>query len=129
MGDPVLWNNVSNAINLLQGKADLRVSKYGNPAGEVRAGELLTYTILVDNLGPGFAHGVVLTDVLQSDGSFHLVSLTTDRPAVCSPLSGTFTARLDLHCDLTAPLEVLSPGGLGRWGLTMVVSAEEPPEP
>ncbi len=125
LGDPLMWNNVSSAENLLLGKADLKATKYGKPDNEVRAGELLTYTILVDNLGPGVAHTVVLTDVLQSDGSFQIVSLESDRPADCDPTSGSFTGQMQLRCDLADPLEVMAPEASGRWKLVVKVTADE----
>jgi len=123
--DPLLWNNVSRVENLVEGKADLKVTKYGKPDDEVRAGEMLTYTIIVDNLGPGLAHSVVLTDVLQSNGDFLLVSVIPDRPAVCVPDTGTFSGLLVMRCDLIDPLEVMTPTESGRWILTVVVTAEE----
>ena len=49
--------------------SDLRVRKYGKPDGEVRADETLQYTIIVDNLGPSWARGVSIKDVVSSDGS------------------------------------------------------------
>jgi uncharacterized repeat protein (TIGR01451 family) len=125
LGDADLSNNVASAVELVQGKADLRVVKFGIPSGEVRAGKTLTYTVIVDNLGPGYAHTVVLTDVLQSDGTFDLLSVDSDRPAACAPTSGTITGRLDLRCDLTGALEVMSLGASGRWTLTVIVTANE----
>ena len=38
--------------NLVLQKADLKITKFGKMDDEVRAGEVLTYTVIVDNLGP-----------------------------------------------------------------------------
>jgi len=124
LGDPDFnpANNTDNARNLVLTKADLRITKFGKPDGQVRAGESLTYTILVDNLGPSFAHDVVVTDLIQSNGIFNLVSVSSDRPATCTPTSGTYSS-LQLRCALTGTLEVMSPGAWGRWILTIVVRA------
>ncbi|MBC7084672.1 MAG: DUF11 domain-containing protein, partial [Firmicutes bacterium] len=73
--DPDETNNSVTIGNYVMSKADLRIVKFGKPDGEVRAGEYLTYTIIVDNLGPSWAWGVTLEEVLRSDGQFWLVSV------------------------------------------------------
>jgi uncharacterized repeat protein (TIGR01451 family) len=122
--DPDPADNTATAAVRVQGQADLRLALFGNPAGTVRAGERLTYTSIVDNLGPGFAHAVVLHDLVQSDGSFDLLAVSSDRPAVCAPTGGSFTGRLDLRCTLSAPLEVRTPSTAGRWVVTVTVAAQ-----
>lgn len=125
--DPVPYNNYSSAPILIQGKADLKVQKFGKPEGEVRAGDELTYTVIVDNLGTGYAHEVTLDDVLESNGSFDLLGVTSVRDADCEPDEGTFENELFLTCVLTDPLEVKGPEpGSGRWMITVVVLANEP---
>jgi uncharacterized repeat protein (TIGR01451 family) len=124
--DPEASNNTATAETVLLGKADLSIHKFGKPDGEVQAGEELTYTLFVDNLGPGLAHTVVVSDVLQSNGSFDLVSVTSDRPASCSPTpGGTYSERLELTCGLDEVLEVKTPDAPGRWIITIVVRANE----
>jgi uncharacterized repeat protein (TIGR01451 family) len=86
LGDPDLTNNVDSSKNLVLGKSDLRVVKFGKNDGQVRAGEILTYTILVDNLGPSYAEGVALKDVFQTAGVFDLIDIASDRPARCRTL-------------------------------------------
>ena len=116
--DPNEVNNLAQSENLVLGKADLMVRKYG-PVGMVNAGERLTYMVVVDNLGPGFAHDVILTDLLQSSGEFMLTSIESNRPATCDPLSGTFDGMMELTCQLDDPLEVPGIGSSGRWIVTM----------
>ena len=77
--DPNANNNWDSEANLVLGRADLRVQKFGKPEGEVRAGDELTYTVIVDNLGTGYAHNVTLDDVMRSNGTFTLVSVTSSR--------------------------------------------------
>lgn len=48
--------------NSVRPAADLQVRKTANPAG-TRAGEVVSYTIVADNLGPDPADGAVLRDV------------------------------------------------------------------
>jgi uncharacterized repeat protein (TIGR01451 family) len=125
--DPNPNNNWDSEANLVLGRADLRVQKFGKPEGEVRAGDELTYTIIVDNLGTGYAHNVALDDVMRSNGTFTLVSVTSTLPTLCEPSSGTYYRNLDFTCTLTNPLEVKGPmAGSGRWMLTVTVVANEP---
>jgi uncharacterized repeat protein (TIGR01451 family) len=125
--DPVDYNDYASAPVLIQGRADLKVQKFGKPEGEVRAGDKLTYTVIVDNLGTGSAHEVTLDDLMKSDGSFDLMEVTSDRDALCQPQTGTFQHDLHLTCSLSDTLEVKGPTpGSGRWMLTVIVIANEP---
>ena len=100
-------------------EADLRVRKYGKPDDEVRAGEAVTYTVIVDNLGPSFTGPVMVTDVLISDNPFKLLGirpqLTNEyvpscRYEVLDPItravlaSGTVT--LDPATEIDPPVDV-----------------------
>jgi uncharacterized repeat protein (TIGR01451 family) len=124
--DPIEYNDRDTAPSYVQGKADLKITKFGKPDGEVRADEQLIYTLVVDNLGPGYGHDVVVRDILESNGEFDLVSVTSDRDADCDPTSGTYTNTLELTCSLTGTLEVMTSGESGRWIVTVVVEAAEP---
>jgi uncharacterized repeat protein (TIGR01451 family) len=125
--DPAEYNDYASAPILIQGRADLKIQKFGKPEGEVRAGDELIYTVIVDNLGTGFAHEVTIDDVLESDGSFDLLEVTSDRDALCDPESGTFENDMFLSCALSDTLEVKGPEpGSGRWMVTVVVRANEP---
>jgi uncharacterized repeat protein (TIGR01451 family) len=39
-------NNVASSKNLVQGRADLKIAKFGKPDGEVVAGEILIYAVI-----------------------------------------------------------------------------------
>ncbi len=103
--------------------------------GQVRAGEILTYTVIVDNLGPSWAAGVSLKDVMRSSGTFTVIGLDSDRDMSCSSeptdinnLPLTVTNNLDIDCTLSQDLEVLAAQGFpnpGRWTLTMYVTADQ----
>lgn len=123
--DPRPANNTDTASTYLLGRADLRILKFGLPGGQVAAGQRLTYTIVVDNLGPGYAHDVTVSDQMLSSGTFHLLALASDRPATCDLTPpGTFTAWLEFTCALDDPLPSLAAGN-SRWTLTVVVLANE----
>ena len=59
----------SDTINVI-GEADLRLNKFVQPFAGVEAGEQITYTLIVDNLGPSTAQNIVLTDTLVTAGFF-----------------------------------------------------------
>ncbi len=123
--DQRLWvATESNVLNM----ADLRIQKFGKPDGQVRAGELLTYTIVVDNLAPSWAWGVAVQDMLRSELEFELVSIESSRPneTLCdvTPPMSSSGGELAFVCGLEEPLETLGDGD-GRWVLTVVVRAME----
>ncbi len=82
LGDPDPSDNCDDAKNLVLQKSDLRIVKFGKMDGQVRAGEVLTYTIMIDNLGPSCATDVALKDLLQSSERFEVIDVFSDRPAV-----------------------------------------------
>ena len=63
--DPVLVNNSASAETTVDPVADLSLTNTDSP-DPVLAGELLTYTLTVDNAGPDDATGVELTDTLPA---------------------------------------------------------------
>jgi len=58
---------------------DLRISKMVKPDGEVPAGNVFTYWIYVDNLGPSVAGNVFMIDEMISNGEFCVLSIESDR--------------------------------------------------
>jgi uncharacterized repeat protein (TIGR01451 family) len=82
--------------------ADLRLTSKTAAPDPVLAGQNLTYTIVVDNLGPNAANDVVLTDVLGSlvnTGGFQSASTTQGS---CSPNAVTNGTSQTLTCNLGA---------------------------
>jgi len=129
--DPNPDNDWDTETSLVLGKADLNVTKYGKPDGEVRAGEELEYWVTVDNLGPGYAHNVVLYDQISSDGDFEL---SLDEPFGYSCQVDGCDCYYDecdcdgdarLTCRLNDPLPVMTPSSSGRWLLKVWVVADE----
>ncbi len=77
-GDPAL------ALNVL--RADVAMAKTVDPAGAVRPGDSMTYTLTYSNAGPATAHHVVITDVLPAA----LISPTvTSSGAAITPRPGS----------------------------------------
>jgi uncharacterized repeat protein (TIGR01451 family) len=134
--DPNPDNNWDSEANLVLGKADLKVTKYGKPDGEVRAGEELEYWVVVDNLGPGYAHDVVIYDLISSDGEFELwwgdyngdgEQYSCQVSGNCDCFDGWCECYQDasLTCRLNHPLPVMGPYSPGRWLLKVWVEAYE----
>jgi len=111
---------------IVQDSADLRVVKVSKPDTSVRAGDIFTYTIHVDNLGPSHARNVVLTDTILTSGLLNLVSLTDDPNRADSCLiTETPDGRL-IVCQLSNSLEPQGdPPRNGRWTIQVQVLANE----
>lgn len=125
--------------------SDLRIVKFGKPDGDVQAGDELTYTVIVDNLGPDPATGVAIKDLMQTNGNLDVLEIESDRNMTCRSLpaaddgnpinvppdDGATTGvseRYQLDCTLDDPLGVLQadgPPNSGRWVVTMRVRANE----
>ncbi|MEO8084272.1 MAG: hypothetical protein ABI780_10650 [Ardenticatenales bacterium] len=128
LGDPVPANNTAFAKNFVLSQVDLTVSKFGTNDGRVRAGQILTYTVIVDNHGPSFGEGVALKDVLQAGEQFDLIDITSDRPAVCKSLANGATETNNLAgtpwppaLAPAPPFGVLEPSGLPLIGQRLQV--------
>ena len=114
--DPVLANNEDDESTTVVRQSDLQILK--SASHDTRApGELLTYTLDVENLGPGDATGVVLTDTLPAGTSYESDDGGCDasgEPVIVCALgnlaAGASTAiqivvRLDLATQPDAQLE------------------------
>jgi uncharacterized repeat protein (TIGR01451 family) len=130
--DPNPDNNRDTEANLVLGRADLRVEKYG-PSGPVEAPGPLIYTIVVDNLGTGYAHNVVLSDLFSWNDfggyfypEYYIEYVDSDRPADCyTGYSGPYWEDARITCQLEDPLEVMSPASSGRWVVKIFVDVLE----
>ena len=84
--DPFPDNNTSVAETPLVSSADLSVTKTGSPTPAV-PGQVLTYTITVQNAGPSTAHDITVIDALPSalTGALYTVDSSTAE----APWTGT----------------------------------------
>lgn len=94
--------------------ADLHISKSAAP-DPVTAGAIVTYTIVVSNLGPGRAHNLVIHDTLAKDlffdGSSSLTVLRGEQPQLLlsrTALTGTI-AMLNVNGLITITAPVRAP--------------------
>jgi uncharacterized repeat protein (TIGR01451 family) len=87
VSDPTPANNTASDTDTASPQVDLAISKTASPT-PVKAGQTLTYTLLVTNNGPSKATGAKVTDVLPSNVAY--VSATATRGTV-TQASGTVT--------------------------------------
>ncbi|MFN8422412.1 MAG: hypothetical protein U0470_03155 [Anaerolineae bacterium] len=122
-------NNVFSQVAFLDDLADLRVWKVSKPDDQVRAGEIFTYTVLVENLGPSFAREVRFDDTVLFDSNVTLLNLILDptRADTCTqaPATAPQTGRV-VRCVLGEPLEPVGSGlGTGRWTVQVEARATQ----
>lgn len=106
--DPDTSNNEYTATTTVEAATDLAVQKSASSTS-VTVGELLTYTITVNNAGPMNAGSVTLTDTLVADMPIAIVSTT----GICNPGAGnaitcTFVGSLDKGAEMSVTI-VISP--------------------
>ena len=134
LSDPDLTNNCATDTDLVKDLADLRVSKYVEPEGMVRAGDIFTYTIFVDNLGPSAARTVVISDTLLNSGLVSIQScafsvsqgggaITQFTCTTGSVVSTQFGS--DIGTFATNFLEPLTPDSQGRLRASFRLVAKE----
>jgi uncharacterized repeat protein (TIGR01451 family) len=79
--DPLPLNNTAAVTSTVVTEADLVIGKHSDP-DPVTAGENLTYTLTIQNLGPSDASGIVVTDTLPPEAAF--VSVDSSQGQECS---------------------------------------------
>ncbi len=123
-------NDIVILGTILQDEADLRVLKVSKPDTSVRAGQLFTYTIYVDNLGPSFARAITLTDDILAVGAFTVTQIILDpnRPDTCTPMPpppvGGGPGPTIIECELGQPLEPYGYPGSGRWTIQIELTSD-----
>ena len=120
--DPNPANNLATAVTtVVRLVADVGVSQTAAP-DPVAVGNNLTNTIVVTNLGPSTALGVVLTDPLPAGAAFVSASSTV---GTCSNSGGTVTCSLgDLAPNASATIAlILKPSLVGRMTNTASVAS------
>lgn len=85
--------------------ADLAITKSASPAGSVNAGQNVTYTLQVSNLGPSTATAVTVTDPLPAGATFVSASGTGWS---CSQAAGTVTCTMpSLAVGVASPITIV----------------------
>ena len=127
--DGDLTNNTFSQVAFVDDLADLRVWKVSKPDDHVRAGEIFTYTVLVENLGPSTAYPVRFDDTVLYDNNVTLLNIIPDptRGDDCTqaPAPPPHTGKI-VTCMLRSKLEpVGSVEGTGRWTVQIEARATQ----
>jgi uncharacterized repeat protein (TIGR01451 family) len=126
-GDPDLANNEASVETCTnQGEADLEITKAVDPAGAVKVGELLTYTLTITNHGPNDAVDVAVGDGFGADVRVESVTPSqgacTDAPPISCQLG---TIADGAAAAITIEARPLEKGQLAN-AATVDSTAEDP---
>jgi uncharacterized repeat protein (TIGR01451 family) len=69
--------------------ADLKVTKLTKPDTTALAGQLINYTVIVENLGPSTAYNVTVRDEIRSSDTFTVLSVTAPGYTVTPAIPAT----------------------------------------
>lgn len=109
-GETSTANNSAQAVTACKQGPDLAITKVGTP-DPVRAGDRLTYTITVQNVGETSATGVAVSDTLPPGTGF---SSCRASQGTCTRSGSTVTASIGTlapGASATVTLIVTAPGG------------------
>ena len=123
--DPDLSNNSSTNNTEVTARADLAVTKTGSPS-PVPAGSQLTYTLNVENLGPGDAQNVLLTDPIPAqlvNAQYSLDGGATFQPWTGSVSLGTLAANTARTVLIRGTVQGTATGVIAN---TAIVSSSTP---
>ncbi|MFN2426737.1 MAG: hypothetical protein ABR587_09875 [Candidatus Binatia bacterium] len=121
--DPDLTDNSYEVETAVEEVSDLRITKLVEPGDSIHAGEVIYYTIWVDNYGPSAARNVTILDAVLSSGDISIQSCAfsvsqgggaiTQFTCTTGPLVQTQFGS-DIGTFKTDFLYPLTPSSLGR---------------
>ena len=120
--DDDLSDNTDTEGTIVEDKADLEVTKMCKPDDFLAAGKTGPCTIFIDNHGPSYARSVTLTDVILSDGSFTVGTITPSQGS-CNSVTNVSGGK-KFVCNL-GTLANASPSTEGRATVYFEFSATE----
>ncbi len=126
--DPNLANNSSTAVGAIGESANLEISKTG-PA-QITAGDLATWDITVENLGPSDAREVTVSDIVPP-GVTGVTLLPEGLPECAAATScqlGTLADGATVHISATGRLQSGTPAGALLTNAVSVSSATPDPD-
>jgi uncharacterized repeat protein (TIGR01451 family) len=131
--DPDNSNNLASAnttvvSTFVQERTDLNVLMFVKPDTTVLAGQLINYTIIVENLGPSYAYNVSIRDEILSSGTFEVLARGVD-PNRGGQSVTTYPRDIwggqTFEFNLTDPLEPKNAAFGGRWMVHITLRANE----
>ena len=133
--DPNNGDNRESVATLVSASADLEITKSDSP-DPVVAGNSLTYTVTVTNLGPSTAQDVVITDALPAGTTFvsgddgtgaTVCALTQPGTVVCDV--GTLAPLASVTVYITVTVDPSVPDGAVLENTATVGSSTPDPDP
>ncbi|MDT4938757.1 MAG: hypothetical protein QOG80_2428 [Pseudonocardiales bacterium] len=121
--DPNQANNIASATSTVVDSADLSIAKLCKPDTTVYAGTPITCSVFVDNHGPSDARNVVIDDVIKSNGTFTVGSVSVTPGTSTCPVTSV-TGGQQITCSV-GNLAAASTTQTGRVTLTYTVTATE----
>jgi len=118
----VTYGATTVSLSDFQRYADLDVTKEVD-RGAVRPGSIVTYTIWVENLGPGDASGVVVVDDLPGDVSYFSDDCAATGGAMVTWNVGDLVASATSFCHVEV---IVDPGATCYQTNTVDISGTEP---
>jgi uncharacterized repeat protein (TIGR01451 family) len=125
VADPVPPNDSATDADVLVASADLALA-HGDSPDPVDLGGLLVYSLVVTNLGPSAATGVVLTDLVPPEMEFDSVTTSQGDCAFDGPSRTLACALGDLAPGSATVTLRVRPRGLGTFTATATVGRNEP---
>jgi uncharacterized repeat protein (TIGR01451 family) len=131
--DPDNSNNLASVhttvvSTFVQERTDLNVMMFVKPDTTVLAGQLINYTIIVENLGPSYAYKVGMRDEILSSGTFEVLACGLD-PNRGSQIAMAYPrdswGGQTFEFNLTDPLEPKNASFGGRWMVHITLRANE----
>ncbi|MFN2222207.1 MAG: hypothetical protein ACK2UH_06625, partial [Candidatus Promineifilaceae bacterium] len=102
--DPQVASNQVAITTTVEAIADLGIIKAAAP-DPVKAGSLLTYTLVISNYGPSNASGILVTDTLDTASTF--ISAESSQGTDCTPGSAPVCALGDLALGHSARITIV----------------------
>ncbi|MBP1945818.1 putative repeat protein (TIGR01451 family)/fimbrial isopeptide formation D2 family protein [Methanobacterium petrolearium] len=100
-------------VSLITGEPQLNINKTATPTSDLQAGDMVTYTVTIDNTGNAPAYNVVVTDDLLTSNSGYILSISN---ITVSYGSGTAITGLNL-------MDIFTSTGLDFGSLYPIYSA------
>lgn len=108
--DDTVADNTATAGTVVEDSADLAVTKICKPDTTIPAGQPILCTVFVDNHGPSYARGVVLTDTALSNNQFTMSGISASQGSCAAPAPVAGGQQIVCNLGNLANATTASPG-------------------